>query len=49
MHVDDFERTWSALANCPIDQRRQRGMATLFEPSTDLEPGERCPIMRETF
>jgi L-rhamnose mutarotase len=49
MHVEDFERAWSELDNSPVNQRWQQEMKPLFEPLTDLEPGERFAMMHEIF
>lgn len=49
MHVEDFERAWSELDRSPVNLRWQQEMKPLFEPLTDLEPGERFPMMREVF
>jgi L-rhamnose mutarotase len=49
MHVDDFERTWSKIDRSPINQRWQKEMEALFEPPSELMPGERFPMMREVF
>ena len=49
MHVEDFERAWSELEKDGVNQRWQQQMKPLFEPLTDLQPGERFPMMREVF
>jgi L-rhamnose mutarotase len=49
MHVDDFEHAWSVIDTDPVNQRWQRQMSSLFEPTADLQPGERFPMMREVF
>jgi L-rhamnose mutarotase len=49
MHVEDFERAWNELDRNPVNLRWQREMKPLFEPLTELEPGERFPMMREVF
>lgn len=49
MHVDDFERAWNELDRSPVNQRWQQEMKPLFEPLTELAPGERFPMMREVF
>jgi L-rhamnose mutarotase len=49
MQVDDFERAWDRLDNSDVNQRWQKEMAPLFEPTGQLEPGERFLMMREVF
>jgi L-rhamnose mutarotase len=49
LHVADFERAWNEIQASQVDRRWQREMAPLFEPPTDLAPGERFPMMREVF
>lgn len=49
MHVEDFERAWNELDRNPVNLRWQREMKPLFEPLTELEPGERFPMLREVF
>jgi L-rhamnose mutarotase len=49
MHVDDFDRAWSEIDRSPINKRWQKEMEQLFEPSVELTPGERFPMMREIF
>jgi L-rhamnose mutarotase len=49
LHVNDFDRAWSQIESSPVDQRWQKEMQPLFEPLSDLNPGERFPMMREVF
>jgi len=49
MHVEDFEATWSILADDPVNLRWQAAMAAYFLPEQETRPGERFPMMREVF
>jgi len=49
MQVDDLERVWSEIDKSPVNQRRQKEMESLIESLSDLEPGERFPMMRPVF
>jgi L-rhamnose mutarotase len=49
MHVDDFERAWNVLDKHPVNQRWQQAMKPLFQPLSELEGGERFPLMKEVF
>ena len=45
----DFDETWSALENDPVNLRWQAAMAPYFAPLEGLHPGERFPMMEEVF
>jgi L-rhamnose mutarotase len=49
MRVDDFDKAWDALDRDPTNLRWQKEMARLFEPVSDLQPGERFAMMKEVF
>jgi L-rhamnose mutarotase len=49
MKVADFERAWDLLDKDPTNLRWQKEMSRLFEPITDLDPGERFAMMKEVF
>jgi len=49
MKVDDFERAWGILDKDPTNLRWQKEMGHLFDPITNLKPGERFPMMKEVF
>ncbi len=49
MKVGDFEHAWGILDQDPTNLRWQKEMGRLFEPPTDLEPGERFAMMKEVF
>ena len=49
LHVEDFDRAWEELAKDPVNQAWQKEMARLFEPTADLQPGERFAMMKEVF
>jgi L-rhamnose mutarotase len=49
MRVDDFDRAWSEIDRSPVNLRWQKEMAPLFEPMSDLLPGERFAMLREVF
>ena len=49
MNVADFDRAWEILDKDPTNLRWQKEMSRLFEPITDLEPGERFAMMKEVF
>jgi L-rhamnose mutarotase len=49
MHVEDFERAWYELDANRVNQLWQKAMEPILEPLSDLQPGERFPMMREVF
>jgi len=49
MRVNDFDKAWQALDHDPTNLRWQQEMAKLFEPVSDLQPGERFAMMKEVF
>ncbi len=49
MKVDDFERAWGILDSDQTNLHWQKEMSRFFDPPTDLEPGERFPMMKEVF
>jgi L-rhamnose mutarotase len=49
MRVDDFHGAWQALDEDPTNLQWQKEMSKLFEPVTDLQPGERFAMMKEVF
>ena len=49
MHVPDFAKLVSQLAESEIDRRWQRSVADLFEPVPDLQADEPFAMMQEVF
>jgi L-rhamnose mutarotase len=49
MRVEDFDRAWDELDRDPVNQAWQKEMGRLFEPVSDLQPGERFAMMKEVF
>ena len=49
MTVEDFERAWKILEDDPANLRWQKEMGHLFDPISDLSPGERFAMMKEVF
>lgn len=45
----DFESTWSAMENDPVNLRWQAAMKPFFAEMGDLQAGERFPMMEEVF
>lgn len=49
LRAEDFETTWRALENDPVNLRWQQAMAPYFAPAEGLRPGERFAMMEEVF
>lgn len=49
LHVDDFDLYQKRMESSTANRKWQTLMADLFEPVTDLEPGEQVAMMREVF
>lgn len=49
MTVEDFDRAWKILEDDPANLRWQKEMGHLFDPISDLSPGERFAMMKEVF
>jgi L-rhamnose mutarotase len=49
MQVEDFDAASRTLDQDPTNLKWQQEMAALFEPMTDLKPGERFAMMNEVF
>lgn len=45
----DFDATWSAIVNAPVNLRWQAAMKPLFAEMGDLRAGERFPMLEEVF
>ncbi len=49
LRTEDFDATWRALENHPVNLRWQQAMAPFFAPVEGLRPGERFAMMDEVF
>ena len=47
--LDDFDKAMDEMDRDPVNQRWQAFMGRLFEPVTDVQPGERFSMWKEVF